>query len=148
MNNKGKLTPSRQLDWLSRIIDSMSNRHTPFYVIFNTITLWDLQNMVSLAKWKLTCGSGVESWLDAAAAFEALSSLAILNHALQVQNHCCSTYRRSVQAKWLQKPWDHPSNLYPVEMNFYQYNPYSSSLKTVTTDWLYSHYPIVAVLPS
>lgn len=80
MNSKGGLTPSKQLDKLSRIIDSMSNRHTPFYIIFNTFALWDYQNMVSLAKWKQNCGSCVQSWLDAAAAFEALSSLAILNH--------------------------------------------------------------------
>ena len=80
MNNHERLRPSRQLDKLSKIIDSMSNRYTPFYVIFNTLILWDFQNMVALEKWKETCGKYIESWLNAAAEFEALSSLAIISH--------------------------------------------------------------------
>ena len=78
--NLEKLSPSKQLDRLSKIIDSMSNRYTPFYFIFNTLILWDFQNMIALEKWKETCGRYLESWIAAAAEFEALSSLAIIRH--------------------------------------------------------------------
>lgn len=80
MNNNEGLCPSRQLDRLSRIIDSMSNRHTPFYVIFNTLILWDFQNIIALEKWKETSGRHIESWLNTVSDFEALSSLSILSH--------------------------------------------------------------------
>ena len=67
----------RQLDKLSSIIDSISQRRNLFSIVFNTLALWDFQNIIALERWKQKSGS-IEAWFDALGSFEVLSSLAIV----------------------------------------------------------------------
>jgi len=69
-----------QINSLAKIIDSISARHAPLYLIFNLLTLWDYRNMIILEKWKSTSGKFLEEWLEGLGEVEALSSLAIISH--------------------------------------------------------------------
>ena len=70
----------QQVNRLAKIIDSISNRHAPFYLIFNLLTLWDYRNMIVLEKWKENSGRYLKDWLEGLGEIEALSSLAIIRH--------------------------------------------------------------------
>jgi hypothetical protein len=70
----------RQVERLAGIIDSISNRHTPFYFLFNILALWDFQNLISLEKWKRESGVRLKDWLAALGEAEALCSLALIRH--------------------------------------------------------------------
>ena len=70
----------RQVERLASIIDSISNRNTPFYIIFNIITLWDYHYLIALEKWKMRSGKHLEDWLAALGGAEALCSLALIRH--------------------------------------------------------------------
>ncbi len=70
----------KQVKRLSKIIDSISNRHAPFYFVFNILTLWDYHNVVVLEKWKKKSGTHLRAWLEGMAEIEALSSLSIIKH--------------------------------------------------------------------
>ncbi|HOQ01526.1 MAG TPA: DNA mismatch repair protein MutS [Acetivibrio clariflavus] len=69
-----------QINDLAKIIDSISSRHVPLYLIFNILTLWDYRNMIVLEKWKAASGKYLEAWLEGLGEVEALSSLAIIRH--------------------------------------------------------------------
>ncbi|WP_010243807.1 MutS family DNA mismatch repair protein [Acetivibrio cellulolyticus] len=69
-----------QVNRLAKIIDSISNRHAPFYFVFNILTLWDYHNMITLEKWKDVSGRYLKAWLEGIGDVEALASLAIINH--------------------------------------------------------------------
>lgn len=69
-----------QVNRLAKIIDSISNRHVPFYLIFNLLTLWDYHNMIVLEKWKYNSGIYLKEWLEGIGEVEALASLAIISH--------------------------------------------------------------------
>lgn len=69
----------KQIDILSKVIDSASNRRNTYYFIFNILTLWDFQLMIDLEKWKYSSGHLLENWLDAIGKMEALASLAIIS---------------------------------------------------------------------
>jgi hypothetical protein len=56
ISNKMGLTAFKQLERLSSIIDSISNRRNAFYLIFNILTLWDFQNIIALERWKRSSG--------------------------------------------------------------------------------------------
>jgi DNA mismatch repair ATPase MutS len=78
-NRKGVLA-YKQVDRLSKIIDSISSRHGSFYFIMNILTLWDYQNMISLERWRKESGGFLKAWLEAIGKIEALSSLAIIRY--------------------------------------------------------------------
>jgi Mismatch repair ATPase (MutS family) len=69
-----------EMERLARIVDSISNRHTPFYFIFNMIALWDYQNLIALERWKDSAGKHLINWFDVLGEFEALSSIAIIRY--------------------------------------------------------------------
>ena len=66
-----------QLDRLSKVIDSISQRRNLFSIIFNTLVLWDFQNIIALEHWKQKAGD-VEAWFEALGQIEALASLAVI----------------------------------------------------------------------
>lgn len=68
----------RQMDQLSGIVDSMRNRRNLFYILFNTLTLWDFQNLIALEQWKQESGAHLERWFEALGKMEALTSLAVI----------------------------------------------------------------------
>jgi hypothetical protein len=49
-------------------------------VILNVLFLWDLRCSLKLAKWQKKHGESIHRWFDVIAEFDALSSLANLNH--------------------------------------------------------------------
>jgi len=73
-------TAFEQIHKLVKIVDAISNRHNPLYIIFNIIFLMDYQFMFVLEKWKENSGSHIHDWLNILGEFEALSSLAVLPH--------------------------------------------------------------------
>lgn len=68
----------KQVDKLSSIVDSLSNRRNLFYIFFNVLTLWDFQGIIALEAWKKESGDNLNEWLDAIGRMEALTSLAII----------------------------------------------------------------------
>jgi len=80
MAGKTGMPAYKQVERLAKIIDSISNRHVPFYLIFNLLTLWDYHNMIILEKWKNGSGRYLKEWLEGIGEMEALSSLSIIKH--------------------------------------------------------------------
>ncbi len=80
MTGKDGISAFRWVGRLGVIIDSISNRNTPFYFIFNNIALWDYQKLIALEKWKREAGRSLEGWLAALGEAEALCSLALIRH--------------------------------------------------------------------
>lgn len=78
MKSKEGLQAYKQLDQLSTIIDSVSDRKNMLYFFFNILTMWDFQNMIAIESWKLKSGQFLMDWLEALGRVEALASLAII----------------------------------------------------------------------
>jgi DNA mismatch repair ATPase MutS len=78
MRNKDGQTACQQVNKLFRIVESLENRNNFFYFIFNLLTLWDYQNLITLEKWKKKTGKYLKNWIDAIGKVEALSSLSII----------------------------------------------------------------------
>lgn len=78
IRNENGIEAYKQIETLSKVIDSISNRRNSFYFIFNILTLWDFQLLIDLEKWKSESGHLLRDWLDAIGEVEALSSLAII----------------------------------------------------------------------
>lgn len=78
-NDKGQKA-YKQIELLSSIVGSIANRKNSFYIIFNTIALWDLQILIKLEGWKQRSGRYLEDWLKAIGIIESLASLAVIRH--------------------------------------------------------------------
>lgn len=78
IKDKRGLEVFKQVDKLSSIIDSISNRRNLFYAFFNILTLWDFQNIIALERWKQKSGHFLKKWFDALGKIEALASLAVI----------------------------------------------------------------------
>lgn len=70
----------RQVGRLASVIDSISNRNTPFYLIFNIVALWDYHYLIALERWKKGSGKHLKEWLAVLGEAEALCSLALIRH--------------------------------------------------------------------
>ncbi|MEM1122967.1 MAG: hypothetical protein AAGJ18_21160 [Bacteroidota bacterium] len=69
---------STQIARLSYIIRQLNVRDNPFSILFNLASLWDLQYIHKLEKWKATNKNHLSEWFMALQEFEALNSLATL----------------------------------------------------------------------
>jgi hypothetical protein len=78
IRNSAEFKAFRQVDKLSSIVDSISNRRNLFYIIFNTLTLWDFQSIIALERWKQESGHFLKDWFDTVGKIEALASLAVI----------------------------------------------------------------------
>jgi len=78
IRNKYGTEAYKQIETLSKVIDSISNHRNMLYFIFNILTLWDFQLIIDLEKWKRKSGHLLKDWLDTLGKIEALSSLAII----------------------------------------------------------------------
>ncbi len=67
---------SVRLKRLSYIIHQLNLRHNAFVIILNVFTLWDLQWVLRLEKWKSEQRDDLPQWFAALAEFEALLSFA------------------------------------------------------------------------
>jgi DNA mismatch repair ATPase MutS len=74
------LTASEQIQKLVKLAETIANRHNQFYFIFNILFLLDYQFVFALEKWKEKFGGNLHVWLEVVGEFEALSSLAVLQH--------------------------------------------------------------------
>ncbi|WP_347488693.1 DNA mismatch repair protein MutS [Desulfoscipio sp. XC116] len=72
--------PSRQIKQLFKIVDRIGMRNSSLHPIVNIGVLWDLQTLIKLEKWRNSSGRSLRAWIEVAAEFEALSSLAGLAH--------------------------------------------------------------------
>ncbi len=73
-------TAGEQIRKLEKIVEAIANRQNQLYIFFNILFLLDYQFVFALEKWKEKSGSNLHVWLDIIAEFEALSSLAVLQH--------------------------------------------------------------------
>ncbi|MCT8977050.1 DNA mismatch repair protein [Clostridium sp. CX1] len=78
--NENKITATKQINKLSRLVNLISDRANFFYHIVNSITLWEYHCLIRLEAWKKESGLFIEQWLDVIAEIEGLSSLAVINH--------------------------------------------------------------------
>lgn len=72
--------PSKQIKRLEKIAEAISYRNSSIYIILNILFLWDYQCLFALEKWKNISGQKLGKWLETIGEFEALSSLAVINH--------------------------------------------------------------------
>lgn len=73
-------TASQQINKLVKIVHLISDRKNMFYMIINILTLWDINCVISLERWKKESGVYLQKWLDILGEFEALSSLSLINY--------------------------------------------------------------------
>jgi DNA mismatch repair ATPase MutS len=74
------IKPSKQIKNLEKIAEAISYRNSSIYIILNILFLWDYQCLIALERWKDASGKKLELWLGTIGEFEALSSLAVINH--------------------------------------------------------------------
>lgn len=66
---------SLEIKRLSSIVANLEIRKNPyFFMTINLITLWELQWMLKLEKWKRQVKDDIENWLEAVNSFEAIAS--------------------------------------------------------------------------
>jgi Mismatch repair ATPase (MutS family) len=65
---------------LSRIAESLSNRHNGFYFIINVLTLSEYHTYIKLETWKRNWGWNLRYWLDVIGEVECLSSLSAIEY--------------------------------------------------------------------
>jgi len=68
-----------QIRKLSGLAELISNRGNAMFLVFNILTLWDIQCMIALESWKERSGRSLGRWVDAVAELEGLASLAIIH---------------------------------------------------------------------
>lgn len=73
-----RVLASKQIQKLSKIADSISNRNNMLYGIFNVLILWDYRSMIALEVWKEETGHLLRKWMECIAEVEVLSSMATL----------------------------------------------------------------------
>ncbi len=73
-------TAGEQIRKLEKIVEAIANRYNQLYIFFNILFLLDYQFVFALERWKEKSGSNLQDWLDIIGEFEALSSLAVLQH--------------------------------------------------------------------
>lgn len=66
----------KQLNRLSKILDSLGNRRNMFYILINLALMWDFHIVIALEKWKQESGASLQDWFEALGEVEALASLA------------------------------------------------------------------------
>lgn len=74
----GNEMTSKQIKKIDSIMDMINMRHIQFYLIFNILTLWDYQCIISLENWKNKYGQYMEKWVDILGEFEALVSISTI----------------------------------------------------------------------
>jgi DNA mismatch repair ATPase MutS len=79
INDQGQ-TAGEQISKLVKISEAIANRYNQLYIFFNIFLLLDYQFMFALERWKEQSGKNLHIWLNIIAEFEALSSLAVLQH--------------------------------------------------------------------
>ncbi len=76
----GEATSSAKITKLRKILDMLDIRLNPLvFIPLNTFFFWDLQQIFSLEKWKLTNKKNIDDWFTALAEMECLSSMATLS---------------------------------------------------------------------
>ena len=76
----GEATSSAKITKLRKILDMLDIRLNPLvFIPLNTFFFWDLQQIFSLEKWKLTNKKNIDDWFTALAEMECLSSVATLS---------------------------------------------------------------------
>ena len=68
---------SKAIGQLGRITENLNYRRNPyFYLLFGTVTLWDIQHLFRLEHWRKQYGPDLDRWFKALGELEALNSLA------------------------------------------------------------------------
>ncbi|ARK09550.1 DNA mismatch repair protein MutS [Fibrella sp. ES10-3-2-2] len=73
----GQLTASAAVRQLARLVENFNFRRNPYFYLFIGLpTLWDVQYLVALNRWRAQYGPLLADWFSALAEAEALNSLA------------------------------------------------------------------------
>lgn len=77
-DNNGE-TASKQINKLVKIVNLISDRKNMIYIVVNILTLWDINCVISLERWKKESGVYLKEWLDILGEFEALASISLID---------------------------------------------------------------------
>ncbi len=80
LTNKRQQTAYRQVQKLSKLVDSLGNRNNAMFFFINILTLWDYHCMIALEEWREESGRLLGGWLTAVGEVEAMASLALLKY--------------------------------------------------------------------
>lgn len=73
---------SEAIGQLAQLTEGLNYRRNPyFFLLFGIATLWDVQYLFRLERWKKEHGSNISHWLEALSELEALNSLAGFSYA-------------------------------------------------------------------
>jgi hypothetical protein len=70
------MTPSARVAQLRRLVDLADARRNQFFAPIAGLLMWGTQIALAIERWRAQCGPQLRRWLEAAAEFEALCSLA------------------------------------------------------------------------
>lgn len=73
-----KLTASLEINKLSRLVSLISDRKNIYYMPINILLLWDYQCLISLQRFKKSCGDNLQDWLEVIGEMESLNSLSVI----------------------------------------------------------------------
>lgn len=71
----GGLSPSRQVERLSRLIDRLESRRNTLFAPFAALILWTTRTALAVEAWRALCGPRLHAWSTAVAEIEALLAL-------------------------------------------------------------------------
>lgn len=78
-SENSKLSATSSIQKLEQLTGLMKLRVSLLHAPVNIVTLWDLQCIISLEKWKKESGRHLREWLEIIGTFEALSSLSVIS---------------------------------------------------------------------
>ena len=76
----GSKSAAQELRRLDYLVRQLNVRYNPFAIILNLFTLWDLQQISRLERWKNRHRDHLSRWFDALADIEAMNSFATLHY--------------------------------------------------------------------
>ena len=76
----GSKSAAQELRRLDYLVRQLNVRYNPFAIILNLFTLWDLQQIYRLERWKNRHRDHLARWFDALADIEAMNSFATLHY--------------------------------------------------------------------
>ncbi|MEM6316599.1 MAG: hypothetical protein AAF960_02960 [Bacteroidota bacterium] len=124
----GPQKASKQIKQLSYIIRQLNVRYNAFAIFFNLASLWDLQYVYRLEKWKATNQEALPKWFEALQTFEALSSLATLYYNNQDWTFPTITEQSQLKGLQLGHPLIHRDKRIANDFN----SPTQAHIKLVT----------------
>jgi len=79
----GNESAASQIKKLGKIANAVDVRYSALHIVLNSTLLWDYHCLFAMEKWKNKYGKSIKKWFKVVGAFEALSSLAVIQRVNQ-----------------------------------------------------------------